>query len=345
MEENNMPRLDGYMSGCNLGHWISQYGTQGREHWDTYIVESDFAQMAQWGVDHVRLPVDYFIFEDDDNPGVYNEAGLSYIDNTIAYAKKYGMNVVLDLHHAPGFFFGNGKKNDLFTNPESQERFVNIWKFFAARYINEKDNLRFELLNELVWENSDPWNELWQRTAAEIHGISPDRRVIVGGNQWNSVFQLKNLTVSDNPNIMYTFHMYEPFLFSHQRASWIENHRSYTKPVTYPFRFGDHAEYYNGNYLYGMTADDMADRHFLDVIFAPAIEFIKKNNRPLYLGEYGAISNSDNDSAVRWYNDVADICIENGIGRAVWSYRGFANITDAEHKPVDERMIKAITRK
>ena len=54
-------RLDGYMTGCNLGHWISQYGRKGAEHWDTYITEPDFARMADWGVDHIRLPVDYFI--------------------------------------------------------------------------------------------------------------------------------------------------------------------------------------------------------------------------------------------------------------------------------------------
>ena len=67
---------------------------------------------------------------------------------------------------------------------------------FAERYSSEGDNLIFELLNELVWENSDPWNVLWQETAAEIHKISPTRRIIVGGNFWNSVNELRNLALT-----------------------------------------------------------------------------------------------------------------------------------------------------
>ena len=44
-----MVRLDGYMAGCNLGHWISQYGRKGAEHFGTYITEPDFRRMkAYW---------------------------------------------------------------------------------------------------------------------------------------------------------------------------------------------------------------------------------------------------------------------------------------------------------
>ena len=340
-----MDTMKGYMAGCNLGHWISQYGSKGAEHWDSYITEPDFARMAQWGADHVRLPVDYFIFEKDENPGVYLESGLQYIDNTIKWAKKYGINVILDLHHAPGFFFGNGARNDLFTNPESKDRYIRIWENFARRYAGEGDSLRFELLNELVWDNSDPWNALWQEAAAAIHAITPERKVIVGGNKWNSVYELKNLYVTDNPNIVYTFHMHEPFLFSHQRASWIPDHVRYQKPVTYPYLYDDHVEYYSGGAPAHMGPGVMVDKEYLRHVFAPAAEFIRINNRPLYLGEYGAIANADDDSAVRWYNDVADLCLEYGIGRAVWSYRGFSKITDAENQVHDIRMVEAITRK
>lgn len=112
--------------------------------------------MQSWGLDHVRLPVDYMLFESDDAPGVYDEARLDYVDRTLRWCKQYGLNLILDLHHAPGFFFGNGDKNDLFTNRRSQERFIAIWKMFAHRYQAEGGNLIFELLNELVWNSLDP---------------------------------------------------------------------------------------------------------------------------------------------------------------------------------------------
>ena len=339
-----MVRLDGYMAGCNLGHWISQYGRKGAEHFGTYITEPDFRRMKEWGCDHVRLPVDYFLFESDEEPGVYREDGLRYIDSAIHWAKGAGLNLVLDLHHAPGFFFGNGAKNDLFTNRDSQKRFLAIWDFFAKRYAAEGDNLRFELLNELVWDDSEPWNSLWQEAADVIHAVTPDRRVIVGPNRWNSVNELKNLALSSDPNLMYTFHMYEPFLFTHQRASWVPQNAAYLTPVSYPFAFDDHRGYYGDGIPEHMERGGMVDKRYLEKVMRPAFDFIEKTGKPLYLGEYGVIANADMDSAVRWLNDVADICISHGIGRAVWSYRGFARVTDENNEAADERIIRAIAK-
>ncbi|MBP3293395.1 MAG: hypothetical protein J6N32_06560, partial [Clostridia bacterium] len=112
-----------------------------------------------------------------------------------------------------------------------------------------------------------------------------------------------------------------------------------------PFAADDHLDYYGGQLPAQMERGGMVDKEYLRKIFAPAAEFIETNKRPLYLGEYGAIANCDDDSAVRWYNDVADLCLEYGIGRAVWSYRGFAKITDERNEVHDIRMVEAIVRK
>jgi len=294
-------------------------------------------------MDHVRLPVDYFLFESDDKPGAYLESGLVYIDNCLGWCKKHGMNMVLDLHHAPGFFFGDGNKNRLMEDAAMQERFINIWRFFAKRYINEKNNLLFELLNELVTTSSGPWNDLWARTAAAIHAISPDRKIIVGGNYWNSVSELKNLTVSANPNILYTFHMYSPMIFTHQRASWMESGLRYKNQVEYPVNTEEHAAFYNGN----IPEDEkgVLGKEYLERAIAPAFEFIDKNKRPLYCGEYGVIAYASTESAIRWCNDVADILLSYGIGRAVWGYKGFNNIIDRKSGVPNMDYVKAVSRK
>jgi aryl-phospho-beta-D-glucosidase BglC (GH1 family) len=68
-----MRRLRGYQAGINLGLWLSQNGGKSHEHFASLITRDDIARIASWGMDHVRLPVDYFTFEDDANPGVYKE--------------------------------------------------------------------------------------------------------------------------------------------------------------------------------------------------------------------------------------------------------------------------------
>ncbi len=341
------PVLTGYMSGCNLGHCLSQYGSKDEEHWNSYIVESDFARIASWGMDHVRLPVDYMLFETDEKPGEYREDRLAYIDTAIACACKYGLNVVLDLHRTAGFSFNAGDRNDIFSDPQKQARFIAIWEMFARRYASMDDCIRFDLLNEMVWENSDPWNALWPKAVAAIHRISPERKVIVGGNVCNSVNEIKNLTYMDDPRIIYGFHLYYPFLFTHQGVGGDARHAAYKEPVTYPFNFDDHPGYFD---YYGdmppmhMGKGLLIGREYLEKTFIPAIEFIRKHNRPLYMGEYGVVHRADDDSAVRWYNDMADICLRYGIGRAVWSYRGFSKITDENNQVYDQRMVEAVAR-
>lgn len=334
---------EGYMAGANLGHWISQYGRKSHEHFSTYITEPDIARIKSWGMDHVRVPVDYFLFEDDDNPGDYRENGLVYIDNCLDWCKRNGINMILDLHHAPGFFFGNGDKNCLFTDENMQKRYINIWRFFSERYVGEGNNLVFELLNELVADSSEPWNDLWQRTSKVIHAVNPSRKIIIGGNRWNSVTELKNLYVSENPNILYTFHMYHPMIFSHQNASWMENTRRYAVPVDYPVNTDLHKEFYGGNVP--ENEKGILDKSYLERVIQPAVEFIEKNKCPLYCGEYGVIANASQESAVRWCNDIADVLLAYGIGRAVWSYRGFSNITDKDNNVTNLEYVEAVSRK
>jgi len=338
-----MYKNEGYMAGANLGHWISQYGDKSHEHFKSYIQEKDIARMASWGMDHVRVPVDYFIFESDDNPGVYLESGLVYIDNCLDWCKKNGLNMVLDLHHAPGFFFGHGDKNRLMEDANVQERYINIWRFFAKRYAGEGDSLVFELLNELVAKTSEQWNSLWSRAVAAIHAITPERKIIVGGNNYNSVYELKNLDISPNPNVLYTFHMYHPMIFTHQRATWMENHLRYTAQVDYPLDTEAHLDFYQGTMP--VNENGILDKDYLKRVLAPAFEFIDKNKRPLYCGEYGVISHAKTDAAVRWCNDLADLLLSYGIGRAVWSYRGFSNITDEHNEVPDMDYVKAVSRK
>lgn len=341
---NTMKKFDGYMAGVNFGHWLSQYQNQGEEHWSTYITEPDYKRLQEWGIDHVRLPVDYFFFEDVET-GEYMPERLAYIDNCLALCKKYGLNLILDLHHAPGYFFGNNGKNTLFTERETQLHFIKIWKDFAVRYKDEGDNLVFELLNELVWESTEPWNKLWHETVKEIRAISPTRIILIGGNEWNSIWQIKNIDVIDDPYVVYNFHCYEPFLFTHQRAGWINATNNYRVPTEYPVSLEKHKSFYGDELPWICQGREYIDKDYLYRVFKEAKDFQEKTGKVLYCGEYGVIYNADLESTVRWHKDMCDIFNEYGIGHAVWSYRGFNHVTDDNNQVKSEELIKIIAAK
>ena len=52
----------GFYKGVDLGGWFSQCDYS-EDRMDHFITEKDFQVIAGWGLDHVRIPVDYNVME------------------------------------------------------------------------------------------------------------------------------------------------------------------------------------------------------------------------------------------------------------------------------------------
>lgn len=71
-------------------------------HYQEFIHEEDFAQIAAAGLNWVRLPIGWWVIETmGDEPFI---AGLSwkFVLKAFGWARKYGLRVNLDLHAVPG---------------------------------------------------------------------------------------------------------------------------------------------------------------------------------------------------------------------------------------------------
>ena len=99
-------KLEGYVKGIDFGGWLSQCNHT-KERYEGFITEKDFETVAAWGADHVRIPVDYNLVEDES--GAYKEDGFKYIDKAVEWCGKYGLNMVLDLHKTFGYSFDDGE--------------------------------------------------------------------------------------------------------------------------------------------------------------------------------------------------------------------------------------------
>lgn len=311
--------FDGFMRGVNLGGWLSQCKHEDEQHKDIFITEKDLEIIAGWGADHVRLPVDYEIIE------LY---GYKYIDLCAKWCEKYGLNIIFDIHKTEGYAFYNLETNALFDDRKLQLKFIDMWKKIADRYKNLKVKIAFELLNEIVEPDSKRWNKLAAEAIAAIREIAPLTPIIVGGIQYNSVHtlnQLESIADVSDENIVYTFHFYEPFLFTHQGAKWVKKIDKITG-MKYP----DDIETYRkiskdiGCFGSGLFENDNIGADFFCNMFLPAIEAADKANVGLYCGEYGVISNADLDSTINWYENMSIAFKRHNIGRACWSYKGMS---------------------
>ena len=337
-----------FEAGVNLGGWISQYRHFDEAHFETFITEPDIQRIRSWGMDHVRLPVDYPVLEADEAPGVYREAGFRFIDKCLEWCRRAELGIIIDLHRAPGYSFGTLDTNTLFTSDEAQQRFIGIWTTMAERYRDRDAGVQFELLNEMVDKDSERWNALAHRTITAIRAIDPTRTIVYGGNRYNNVGQLKNIElVRDDTHIVYTFHFYHPHLFTHQHASWSKITRDYNHDVEYPGALPDFEEFVAEHPEYGSRDEpSVFDRDYLMEALEPAAAFQRQTKLPLYCGEYGVIDVAPPDSRIRWHRDFVGLLREMGIGRAVWSYKGmsFALVT-RDGNLVSQELVDIVSRR
>ncbi len=345
--------MEHFVRGVNLGGWLSQYREYDHAHFRTFITRRDIAQVAAWGFDHVRLPVDYPLLESDDSPGTCREDGFRYIDACLEWCQAAGLGVVLDLHRAPGYTFSNTLRketahlNTLFSSGADQERFIALWQAIVNRYKNAGLPVIFELLNEVVLPESGPWNALVRRTLEAIRTVSPDARVMIGSNRYNAASELKQLEIFDDLNVCYTFHFYEPILFTHQRAPWVRVAVEYNQPLEYPGTFTGLREFLQRapeyRAAYGWLTDRPLDRALLQEFLQPACDFVRETGRDLYCGELGVIEHADPASRRRWHADLLALLRENGIGWAVWSYKQMDfGLVDASSQAVDPDLIEIL---
>ena len=315
-----MLKEKGFYKGVNLGGWLSQCDYS-PERLDSFITETDFRQIAAWGFDHVRIPLDYNIIQNGD--GSMKEDGLHRIDNALSLCDRYGLHAVLDLHKTQGFSFDAGEQEAGFFESEAyQERFYAIWDCLARRYGHLHDRVMFELLNEVTEERYlAAWKRISRECVRRIRAFAPDTLILLGSYQWNSARTLPALDAPYDKNVLYNFHFYEPHHFTHQGAYWEAPYRDISGRFSY--------------------AESGASEAYFEDFLRPALEKAEKEGCELYCGEYGVIDVVPPEEAMHWFRDLHRVFERHGIARSLWSYKQMDfGLSDARMDGVRGELIK-----
>jgi len=341
-----MKKWTGYEKGINLGGWFSQCDYT-KERYETFITRADMERIAGWGLDHVRVPVDYNLVEEKD--GTYKEEGFEYIQQVIDWCREFHLNMILDLHKTAGYSFDTDEQErGLFEEESCQERFYRLWEEFAKRFGSYKDRLAFELLNEITDEKlCDKWNKIADTCIHRIRRIVPEIYILVGGYWNNSIASVKALAMPQDGFIVYNFHCYDPMIFTHQGAHWVKD-----MPEDFRFEFEHTYEEYLETVKRVLpyqtdvfpTLEDrkkMFGKEFFIALFAEAVKIAEERNTMLYCGEYGVIDRAPAADALKWYQAIHQAFEYYGIGRAAWTYKGMQyGFTDNHFKDVLDEVIK-----
>ena len=358
-----MNKFKGFERGMGIGGWLTNYKrfnvlpedkryclTIGDfEHFYSYITEKDIEYIASLGLDHIRLGFDQLVIEE--KQGVYRDNIFCLIDNFIGWCEKYGLNVVLNLHKAIGNYCDIKEEKELLDDEELQQRFIDMWCAFEKRYSN-KPLAAFELLNEVRDVNPELWNNLAEKSVLALRKLNKTRKIIIGSISWNDPAFLDKLKLFDDENIIYTFHTYAPFEFTHQRGVLQPTTLFYNREMPYPCDI----ERYRDAVLVGYGQKDAfeefdrMDKEYIKASLQPAVDFVKQNpTKTLWCGEFGTIRHANIKWRENWMRDVISVLKENGIPYCVWNYLStpndgnrFSLVDDDNRRILSEEMARII---
>ncbi|MEO6995758.1 MAG: cellulase family glycosylhydrolase, partial [Lacunisphaera sp.] len=281
----------------------------------------DVQWIAAQGFDHIRFPIDIRLWLKPD--GSLDPVKLKPFEDAIHWSRKQGLGIILDAHFLPGADFNNGGDGRAFVDPKLMERSVGIWREIAQRFAQEPADVRFEIINEPVAPENKQLNVLNRHVLAAIRESNPTRIVYLTSNRWSIISTIDDVELPDDPNIAFTFHFYEPIVFTHQNAPWV-----FPKQDLPPIKFPGMVPAATSPTKPGTSSPTDAGRTLsvatdIDAPFAKMAAWAAKHakGREILLGEFGVYHVADDASTKAWFDGVLDACKHYGFAWNIWGYR------------------------
>ncbi len=332
-------------TGVNVSHWLSQSKKRGEER-RNYITKADFDTIASVGFDHVRIPIDEEQMWDEE--GNKEKEAFELLHNAINWALASNLRAIVDLHIIRSHHF-IAETNPLWTEPAEQEKLIDLWRQLSLELKQYPNNMvAYEILNEAVADDPEDWNNILGEVIAEIRLNEPERKIVVGSNQWQIPSTFPDLRIpEDDKNIILSFHFYNPLALTHYLAPWSPV-AEYTGEVNYPGQIVDTSNYKELSEKAVAAMREYANGYFtkdtLAKIMSPAIQVAKDKKLPLFCGEYGVYPTIPEDMSLRWYKDVCDIFNSDNIAYCHWCYKGDFPVVGENSVP-NRRLVSVLTAK
>lgn len=310
-------RLQTLAKGFNLAHW------QRHSLLDGYYTEAKLQQYKHLGLTYTRLPVVLSTFFNDNNPGVLKTDSLAALDAIVRLHIKTGLGIILSPFDHP---------KSLYSDPAVLAKFVAFFKAFAA-HMNRTDpeKVFLEVMNEPNAETPQAWDRVQTELVKAIRSGAPHHTIIASSNvsattnDWNNARSLPMTRIVADKNVVYNFHFYEPFVFTHQGASWGWRATHFMKNIPYPATLAtitlplskiQDTEAKNAVEHY---AQQQWDRDKMTTLLSPIANWARTNNVAVICNEFGAIPwTVPRGSLLRYLKDVRQVLESLEIGWGQW---------------------------
>lgn len=206
------------LKGCNIGNWLINefwmFGTAGKpgvpkDQWSleqtlsrrfgtsedrrlmdafraSWMTERDWQNIQSYHFNLIRLPFNYRLLEDDDNPMQLRPDAFHWLDLAVAEANRHGLYVILDLHGVQGGQTGNDHtgrsgQNKLWSDAGNQERMAWLWRQIAQHFRGRNNVVGYDPMNEPYGGTKSEVVAVFKKAYAAIRSADPDTLIFAHG--------------------------------------------------------------------------------------------------------------------------------------------------------------------
>ena len=281
-----------------------------------YFTEPDAEYIHNLGLNLVRIPINYHLFEDDMNPGIIEEEAFEQLDRVINLCAKYQIYTIIDLHALPGcqnqhWHSDNPTQKAFFwVYKDFQDRALHLWEVIAEHYKNQPWVAGYDLINEPADPTGEKVFPYYKCLYDAIKKVDPNHIMFLEGDRYAKDFS-KFTEVWDN--VVYTNH-------------------DYALPG------------FTGNYP-GNIRGKYCDKNTLENEFLEKSEFMLKNKVPIWVGEFGPVYTNDpvkDESRYRVLKDQLAYYKIYNVSWCIWLYKDLG-LQAIIHQKTDTPYMKLVS--
>ncbi len=312
--------------GINLTGWF----WYAPDDIDGRFSDADFALIRDLGFTFVRVPIDLgFVY--NQGSGSLNAENVAHIDRGLERLLSYDLAVVVDLHSTSLDDSNAGNYSGGLEDPLFVETFIEFWRLFAAHLQQfDAERIFIQPMNEPVFDDQpSDWLPIQERLVMAIREAAPENTILATGALWSGIDTLVEMKPLDDPNVVYDFHFYDPFPFTHQGATWTLEWAKVLQNVPYPStpeniqplvdtQMDDEARgVLEGYGMERWNAERIRQR--MERVFNWAQTYGVR----VICTEFGVLQDvAPPADRVRWIGDVRTLLESYGFGWAMWEFDG-----------------------
>jgi endoglucanase len=311
---SNLTAQNAFNKGVNLTGWFA--AKDARSIPFNKFTKKDFQNIKSLGCDVVRLPIELHHMTSGAPDYTVDPIFYSYLDQVIDWTEELQLNLIIDNHTL-----------EVAKSKTVETPLLKIWPQMARHYKDRSTSVFYEILNEPNTLLASDWAAIQAKVVDSIRVYDTRHTILVTGADWGGIAGLLALKKLKDTNLIYSFHFYDPFLFTHQGASWADLTDLGGVPFPYDAtRMPACPESLKNTWVAGsLSSSYKTDGTVakLKTTIDTAIKYGTTNGVKIYCGEMGVYNLKSLDAdRVFWYKEVATYLSSKSVPWTMWDYQG-----------------------